>query len=408
MNILKLAAQLTLDGSRFKAGIREAQAASTKFSNDVGKDVKNKLAGAFGVAALAYGVKRLIDFNSQIKDTADSLDISTKALQEQQFWITQNGGSVEDLVSAYRGLSKARAAALTGDDQKLSIFEALGLDQAALASQNLETIFAKAAEGFRNNDFGADRIAAVMEIFGKGGASIIPALSQSLSEASGQANELGQVIDEGVNAKLEEMGDILDQMSGRFKVFGSSLLVGVVKGIDAAVTMLAQGILGLGQAGLGVADSTLKNLGAITKSLGLGGFDGLRDQLKGQSDIYGAASDSLFNSMLDRYDPAKIGQRNKAGRGAGLFSEDDETSPEKIAAMEKLTFDKVNLPDIPASEVSGMTRAGQLGGRSFAYSNKTEERELEIAKQTLKVEQEQLAQLNKIARERSKILRVNP
>jgi hypothetical protein len=31
MNILKLAAQLTLDGSRFKAGMKEAEVAVTRF-----------------------------------------------------------------------------------------------------------------------------------------------------------------------------------------------------------------------------------------------------------------------------------------------------------------------------------------------------------------------------------------
>ena len=63
MNILKLAAQLVLDGKGFKAGLKEAEVSANRFGNNVAKDIKSKLAGAFGVGALVYGAKKLIDFN---------------------------------------------------------------------------------------------------------------------------------------------------------------------------------------------------------------------------------------------------------------------------------------------------------------------------------------------------------
>lgn len=409
MSILRLAAQLTLDGTRFKAGLKEAQAASGKFSNDVSRDIKGQLASAFGIGALAYGIKRLIDFNSQIKDTADSLDISTKALQEQNYWVTQNGGNLSDLTNAYRGLSRARMDALGGNADKLGIFEALGINEAALATQKLEDTFAQAAEAFRTTDFGADKIAAVMEVFGRGGMAILPALNAELGEFAQRAHDAGQVIEEGVNAKLEEMGDILDELAGKARFFGSGALVGAIKGIDLAVTSLGMGVLGIGQLGLKLADVTLANIGKISAALGLGGFEGLRGMISEQSALYGNAANDMFNSMLDRYEPAKIAERNRRARGGSLFTE-GEDSPEKSVreAVEKMVFDRIDLPNIPASEVSSLTRSGQLSGRSFAYSNKEAEKELEIARQTLRVEQEQLQALRNIERQKGKTLRVNP
>lgn len=409
MSILRLAAQLTLDGSRFKAGLKEAQVASGKFSSDVSRDIKGQLAGAFGIGALAYGIKRLIDFNSQIKDTADALDISTKALQEQNYWVTQNGGTLSDLTNSYRGLARARMDALGGNADKMGIFEALGIDQATLATQKLEATFAQAAEAFRTTDFGADKIAAVMEIFGRGGTAILPALNAELGEFAQRAHDTGQVIGEGINAKLEEMGDILDELAGKARFFGSGAIVGAIKGIDLAVTSLGMGVLGIGQLGLKLADVTLANIGKISAALGLGGFEGLRGMISEQSALYGSAANDMFESMLDRYDPVKLAERNSKAKGAALFS-DYESPSEKTArdAIDRLTFDRIDLPNIPASEVSSLTRSGQLSGRSFAYSNKEAEKELEIARQTLRVEQEQLQALRNIERQKGKTLRVNP
>jgi hypothetical protein len=401
VNALKLAALLTLDGSRFKAGLKEAEVAADRHSANISKQFKNRLGGMFGTAALGFGIKSLIDYNSQIKDTADRLGISTKALQEQQYWVTQNGGSLEDLSAAYRGLAKARAAALGGDDKKMGIFEALGIDKAALAGEQLESIFARASEAFRTTDFGADKIAAVMEVFGKGGASIIPALSQSLEESAAAARELGQVIDKDVNAHLEEMGDILARLKANGLNIGSNILSTVVKGVDMGATGLLQGAIGLGQQGLRAAGGAL---GMVSG----GNFKGIRNWLWAQDQALGDTSNDLFESMLNRYDPAKIEERRK--KAPAIF--EDEESPEKETAvreaMERLSFDRTALPDVPASQVSGLTSSGQLSGRSFAYSNKEQEREIELARQTLKVEQEQLKRLDEIARQRSKTLRVNP
>jgi|GEM_PF-6974188 len=408
MSILRLSAQLALDGTRFKAGLKEAQVSANKFGTDVSRDIKNQLAGAFGFGALTFGIKRLIELNSQIKDTADALGISTKALQEQQFWVTQNGGSLTDLTASYRGLAKARAEALGGDEERMGLFEALGIDRATLASEKLENVFARLAETFRTEDFGADRIAAVMEVFGRGGTAILPALNASLGEFSQRAHDAGQVISEDINAKLEEMGDILDELTGRMRFFGSGALVGAIKGIDLAITSLGMGILGIGQMGIKLTDVTLANLGKLTAALGLGGFEGIRGALGEQSALFGDASNNLFNSMLDRYDPAKVAERNKRV-GQSLFDDDESLSDRTTRdVMERLSTDRIDLPNVPASEVSSLTRAGQLSGRSFAYSNKEAERELEIARQTLQVEREQLRKLEEIARDKGRTLRVNP
>ncbi len=51
MNVLKLIAQLGLDGRGFKAGLQEAKSASAKFGSQVSGDFKTAAAGFFSYQA---------------------------------------------------------------------------------------------------------------------------------------------------------------------------------------------------------------------------------------------------------------------------------------------------------------------------------------------------------------------
>lgn len=326
MNFMKLAAMLTFDGSRLKTGLKESGADVDKFASDI----KSKIAGAFGSSALLYAVKELIDYNSKIKDTATSLDISSTALQEQQYWLTQNGAELGDLVLAYKGLANARAAALAGDGKKMSLFEAMGISPEELQNSSIEALFKKTAEAFRSTDFGGDKIAAAVDIFGKSATHILPALEESLSGSADEAHRLGQVIDEDVNAQLEIMGDRLDQIGGALKVIGSNALLKLIQALDFGGTVLGQGLLGLSQQAFRIAHATLGLLGSIP---GVGGFSGLQETLRNWDSIAGDASNDMFESMLDRYDPAKRSEKSK-GRGRALFDDAGSVADPKNAARD--------------------------------------------------------------------------
>ena len=315
MSILKLAAMLTLDGTHFKAGLAEAEAASNRF----GKQVKNNLASAFGATALAFAVKGLVDYNSKVKDTATALDISTDALQEQAFWITQNSGTVEDLALAYKGLALARADALKGG-KKMSLFEAMGIGKDELSGSSIESLFKRVAEGFRTTDFGGDKMGAAQGLFGKGAMAIMPALEQSMSDAADEARRLGQVIDKDVNTALEQMGDRIDAIGGALKNIGSVTLLGAIKGVDLGITTLGMGLLGIEQQALRFLHAILATVGQIPGM----STPGIQEKLRAMDAEAGMASGEMFNAMLDRYDPSKSGSGKR--KGAGLFSDEEGES----------------------------------------------------------------------------------
>lgn len=404
MNILTLAAALKLDGTGFKAGLKEAEVSASRFGSKVAKDVGSKLSGAFAIGTLAFGAKSLIDYNSTIKDTAEAMGISIQAFQEQSYWITQNGGEVSDLKAAYIGLSKARRTALEGDLGKQSIFEALGINMDELKTLPIEDIFKRAAESFRTIDFGSDKIAAVMEIFGKAGTSVIPALEQSLSDAADEAQRLGQVIRSETVTALEELGDKWDQIGGGIINGLSETLLFFVRSIDFAATTALQGIIGFAQQASRAADLLLGALGSVP---GTGGFPALREMLREADATLQMTSEDLFNKMLDRYDMADGGGRRQRKFEGELFTDEEKAMrepKEPRAAKEAREAADRGEPG-RANEVASLTRTGQLSARDATLTARAPlERAVEYMRQQLDVEKQQLQSLRAIETKRGETI----
>jgi hypothetical protein len=397
MNILTLAAALKLDGTGFKAGLKEAEVSASKFGNRVAKDVGGKLSNAFAIGTLAFGAKSLIDYNSTIKDTAEAMGISIQAFQEQSYWITQNGGEVSDLKAAYIGLSKARRTALEGDAGKQDIFSALGINMDDLRKMPIEDIFKRAAESFRTIDFGNDKIAAVMEIFGKAGTSVIPALEQSISDAADEAERLGQVISTGTVEALEELGDKWDQTGGRIINGLSETLLYFVRAIDFAATTALQGIIGLAQQAVRASDLALTALSAVP---GTGaGFPALQAILREADTTLEMTSEDLFNKMLDRYDINDGGKRRSRKFEGDLFTDDEAAMKQPKEPKEARAAREAEDRGEPgrANEVASLTRTGQLSARDATLTARAPiERAVEYMRQQLDVEKQQLQSLRAI------------
>lgn len=318
MSILKLAALLTLDGRGFKAGIKEAQSLSSRFAGDA----KKQLTGAFGYAALSYAAKQMVDYASKIQDTSTALDISSNALQEQLHWLQQNSGTIEDLIAAYKGLAKARAAALGGDDDKLKIFSALGISPTMLMGMSMEDLFKTSAEAFSNTDFGADRLKVAMELYGRAGAEMLPALSQSLKKASEDAQQFGQIIDAKTVSALEKLGDEISKVGGQLKSIGAEALLVFAKGVTTVITAALQVPSLVDAMAASVAVSITKVDQAMAK-IGLGDPEVAKKNLKdAEARLAFARSElqRLSNLHANIYDP-NAGTKGK-GKGTALFGDE--------------------------------------------------------------------------------------
>lgn len=379
MNILTLAAALKLDGTGFKAGLREAEVASARFGAKVAKDIGGKLTGAFAVGTLAMGAKSLIDFNSKIKDTATALDISTEALQEQQYWLTQNGASADALTGVYKGLSKARADALKGGEagaKKMSLFEMMGIDAAELETSSIENIAKKAFEGFRTTDFGADKMAVALELFGKGATEILPALEASLADAAKEARSLGQIINGEVVDSLEQAGDEIDKLVGALRGPLSQALAWTAKGLRNAFTLF---------------NLVYGTAASFAGGLSTGSLQAGKDRAA-----------EFYNKTLADWEKANE-PAEKRKRESSVFTTEPE--PEKMPKepRERMAREAADRGEPGrANEVAALTRTGQLSARDATLTARAPiEKAVDYMRQQLDVEKEQLKALRAIETKRA-------
>ena len=173
-------------------------------------------AGLFALANRAAGV------GDEIAKTSTKLGISTDALQEMQYWASQNGMESSALERAVGRLNQRVGRAATGNEKYAEAFEILGV---AIVDTNgnvrdTEDVMRDTIAALRDIEDPALRSAAASEIFGtKMARDLMPALedtSLSLEDAAMRAHELGDIMSEESVRASEDYTDAMDDLNRSF------------------------------------------------------------------------------------------------------------------------------------------------------------------------------------------------
>lgn len=127
MNILKLAAQLTLDGTRFKAGLKEAEVASTRFAGSIGSSIKGQLAAAFGGAALVAFATSAVKETAALKDQAEQARMTTTEWQRLKIAAEDASISESEIMSSQNKFNQNRREAVESNIALRETFEKYGM-----------------------------------------------------------------------------------------------------------------------------------------------------------------------------------------------------------------------------------------------------------------------------------------
>lgn len=203
--------ELFADDTKLRSGLKSAVGLLKSFVTGVaiaGAGVA--AAGAGIVAVLGLSVKAAVDYGSAIKDASDRTGIAAEELQELKFAAEQSGASFEDLETAIKIMQKQ------GLGDGVEDLHAFADEIAGLPEPAMQT-------------------ARAMELFGKGGAKLLPLLkggSEGIRQLRQEARDLGLVLDgAGVDA-AEEFGDqvaILERQFGMLKVQIGSAVIPVLQ-----------------------------------------------------------------------------------------------------------------------------------------------------------------------------------
>jgi phage-related protein len=264
-------------GDEVKGSANEAEGAGGKFDKLGGvlKGVGAAMAAAMaaiGAAAVGAG-KALYGMATDAAAAGDRIDkesqrlgMSTKAFQEWDYVISQNGGSIDSLGVGMKTLEKTMAGLTEDGDSASDAFAAVGLSFDEIKDKTPEEAFDLTVKALQNMPAGADKTAAAMKLLGKQGMELMPLLNQTAESTDAlkrQANDLGMVMsDEAVGASVA-FTDSMDKLNRTFSAAKNAIGAQLLPGL----TQITDGLAGLIAGEDGAAESVKAGAKAIIASL---------------------------------------------------------------------------------------------------------------------------------------------
>jgi hypothetical protein len=347
MNILKLVAQLGLDGKPFKAGMKDAASSAKSIGSEIGGSFKAAIAGAFGAAALGAYIRGTVAAANTIKDLAEQFNATTDEVQRFGKAAKDAGGlTFNDIGGTILRLSQAREAAITGNDKMLATFNKYGVTLKQLQDPTLRNIELMQMLGHAMKDLSETDRADLADLFGKTGQKLLATLLA--------VNELGPIElirKEEIDA-LDEAVERLDEVKRRLDVKAAAPLANVG---TAFANFIEDPARFIGMEKRGLSDDEVKIREEYKKrgdEIGTGLVKDLGSSLRwgGQKEQADA------RDILMRYVKGQsLGGRGLLSLGSGKTQSNDPSASWIIEREQKAT--PAPTPKDPLNEITPQTQA---------------------------------------------------
>lgn len=219
-----------------KKGFQKANEGFSKLKKAAGVLVTALVAGkvASTIRNITNEAAALAD---QIDKTSKRLGVNAQALQELQFAANLAGASNQDLSASLRILSRNADEAATGSAEYADEFKRLGVNVRTGTGQlkSAEVLLTEMADGLQRLKGDTERVAIAQKLLGRGGAALIPLLTQGTEAIRTQreeARELG-LFDEDLIALGVELTDtnrrFAQVMTSVKNILAKALLPGLIR-----------------------------------------------------------------------------------------------------------------------------------------------------------------------------------
>lgn len=237
MELFNLTAKLGLDTSNYEQGIEKAKQKGKDYADHTDKEVKTKSVLAWtaiitAVVALTKKIvdlgKATIDYADQVGDMADKWGFATREIQEFDFWASQNGTTVENMLNAMTRLTnQAQVNASAFKELGVSVKDENG------DLRNQRDLFLDVVRALNKVENQTRRNALQFDIFGRSGNEIAQVIKQGADELerlSDEAESLGIILSENTIQKASDFNDEMDKL----KMQGRSAFAELIAGADGA------------------------------------------------------------------------------------------------------------------------------------------------------------------------------
>lgn len=203
----------------------------------------SKIGVTIGAAAVIGFFKSVVDKASEIQDMSDALGVGTDAIQSFSHAVRLAGGNVQDANLVLRTVRNSVDELAEGNDKATATFAKLGLAQKDLVGIPLEAALEKIARGFVANKDQAGAYSALVDIIGSKSAKLTGVLEElgveGFAVLEERARAAGQLIESDTIARLDKLGDKLEETKGVLVSWGAKALDVVYKSVQGIGVMAA-------------------------------------------------------------------------------------------------------------------------------------------------------------------------
>jgi len=276
--IANLYVQLELQAENFNNAIKGAAKEAKEFEKTIKPSVQ--AATDLGLAMTATGgavvagmltmVKSSADLGEQLNKVSIQTGISTEELSKLKHAAEQNEASFEELSS---GLKKMSSSANNGSDA----FKELGVKVIDTNGQlrPMNSILLDVADKFRAMEYGTQKSALAVEIFGRGGIALIPTLNlgrDGIREMGDEATRFGIVVSGDASRAADDFNDNLSKIKDAVQGVSNAVGNALIPSLNDYAVQAQNVIVGVREFASENEGLTKSAFGAATAITGAGGL----------------------------------------------------------------------------------------------------------------------------------------
>lgn len=234
MALAELIAKIGADTGGLDKGLASASSKIESFKAAAGA----KLAGIFGVAAVASFTKSIMDMGLEINNASKRLGISTEAVQEWQYAARATGVEAEQLTTFFEKLGVAKEMALRGGQEGFQYeraFAKFGISIENLKKTGIEGLANKIAEVYKSGGNVQELAQPLRALAGEMAGRMVPAMTSGIEGFKKAAHDLGLVLsDELIKSAVDGFNELQDILI-KLKNTAGPVLIPVFKSLADVV-----------------------------------------------------------------------------------------------------------------------------------------------------------------------------
>lgn len=202
---------------------------------------------ALPVSAIINYTRLAINAGDAMGDLSKRTDVSVETLSKFEYLARLSGTSLESFATAFKFMNKTLGDAAQGSQMAQSALAQLGLRFEELRSLSPEQQFIEIADRIDKLGNIADKTKVSMEIFGRSGSDLIPAMeggADAIRKMNDEAERLGLVLGEDEVKRMQEFNDKWDTMTLKLERLAqngfSAVYESIVDVIDAYNILIGQ------------------------------------------------------------------------------------------------------------------------------------------------------------------------